>query len=688
MSNEISSATMGLGSSSLIQRLSDQQKLDSKSDLTSQQFFIDQLVQGSSTQLSQASTVMAMFGAGFVANLTRASVMSFASFSEGQILLNTMLRGASNVSAFALESASFATFERGIQNLEKHSSQNSFSKDWARSAINLGSIKFFSGAAAAQNPVLRHLMVDLGMVSGQHLGSQLGVTDRPEGDFSQQMIQAEMTYLPLHFATSLLHSISPGLMASDKSLGLYAHSQNPFFSKFISSQSSKVLRLSPAGGGSESLLGGSVFMSAKSDEFDAKVTLVKIPSPAPESGIVPVVVSPRNAPTAAPSQSTEPAVISKLPVAGDIIDGRYRIEAVLGYGGMGFVFKCTHLGLGKLVAMKVLRPEYSKVPATMERFKIEARAANDIRNPHIIEVTDFGNFGDGSSYFVMEYLNGKALSKVIDTELPVSPQRILKIFTQLAEGLSAAHKAGVIHRDLKPDNIYLIKSGNEDFVKILDFGIAKVANGSKLTMAGSIFGTPHYMSPEQAMGIALDGRSDIYSFGVMLYETISGRMPFDGGAPEEILKKHLEVEPTPLRQIPASSHISPELEAVVMKCLSKNVKLRYQSMDEVILDLTKISQGLPPDALPEMQARTVRRQRLPYYIGSGVALSALLAGVLVSLRSGSTISNQAPDSSSDLSTLPQASVSAPEKAKPPILTKTQVEVLVDPVDAHVFQNGK
>ncbi len=300
------------------------------------------------------------------------------------------------------------------------------------------------------------------------------------------------------------------------------------------------------------------------------------------------------------------------PLIGRTLDGRYRIEKVLGEGGMGLVYSARHAMLNKPLAIKVLKPEVSKDVEVMQRFQQEAQSASGIGNQHIIDISDFGNLPDGSTYFVMEFLDGVSLTSAIEQQHPMPAARVVRIAKQLCEALGAAHERSIVHRDLKPDNVYLVKRGADpDFVKVLDFGIAKVGGASsKLTKAGQVFGTPHYMSPEQCAGANVDRRTDIYALGVMLYEMASGHVPFDADNLMGILTKHMYEKPIPPRELPPPVEVPPNLEAVIMKCLEKSADVRYQSMAELRLDLESIEGGLTPRAVVDAVDRASASQRV------------------------------------------------------------------------------
>ncbi len=292
------------------------------------------------------------------------------------------------------------------------------------------------------------------------------------------------------------------------------------------------------------------------------------------------------------------------PYIGKTIDDRYVVEALLGEGGMGVVYRGRHKIIDKTVAIKVLRPELARTTESTARFLQEAKAASRIGNPHIVDISDFGTLPDGSAYFVMEFLAGRSLADLIANGRPLPLARIITLAKQIAEGLSAAHAAGIVHRDLKPDNVMVLTRGSgsgatgQDFVKILDFGIAKVASdGSRLTKAGSIFGTPQYMAPEQAGGGAVDARTDVYALGIILYEMASGKVPFEGDSSMGVLTQQMHAAPVPLLSRVPAPDVSAGFDAVVLRCLAKKPYERYASMGALLAELEKLEQGKTPDAL-------------------------------------------------------------------------------------------
>ncbi len=308
---------------------------------------------------------------------------------------------------------------------------------------------------------------------------------------------------------------------------------------------------------------------------------------------------PAAAPERAPDSRSTPASDRYL---GCTIDNRYKVESIIGEGGMGVVYRCRHKIIDKRVALKILRADLAREREVTERFLMEAKAASAIADEHIINISDFGQLPDGAAYFVMELLDGTPLSVLTAAGSPLPLGRLLFVAIQLTEGLGAAHQRGIVHRDLKPDNVFLVTKGKQkDFVKILDFGIAKVnkPNKGRLTQAGAVFGTPHYMSPEQAAGAPLDHRSDIYSLGIMLYELATGQVPFDAENFVGILSQQLYEEPVPPRDTPGGAGLSPRLEALILKCLAKAASDRFQSMAELRQELTSLQAELgPPPSSP------------------------------------------------------------------------------------------
>ena len=467
--------------------------------------------------------------------------------------------------------------------------------------------------------------------------------------------------------------------------------------------------------------------SGDEDEDEAQLAATRAPTSEELVGLKVVTIAPgRISYTDAEVTNSQAARLHLDPYLGATIDGRYKVEALLGEGGMGVVYRCVHTIIGKKVAMKVLRSDLARDAEVTERFLNEAKAASSIGNAHIIDISDFGQFPDGAAYFVMEFLNGQPMSKLVGGPQPLGVQRILHLARQIAEGLSAAHAANIVHRDLKPDNIFLVdRGGQRDFVKILDFGIAKVsssAESAKLTRAGAVFGTPHYMSPEQAAGQPVDHRVDIYSFGVILYELASGRLPFDADNFMGILTQHMYKAPIPIRAlVPMPPDVPPGLEAIILKCLSKRPEHRYQSMQEMIREFEKLSAGDVPDAVPEMMARSggfnvpvdyfmkgqmpqpvpampsqrpgTHRGRWPLYAGVAGVLAAIGIVVGIFAKSQSSAALQTPQATLTAEgTLgngvdPSAArVPALARSAAPAVASKQVLLAAVPIDAHVFRD--
>ena len=289
--------------------------------------------------------------------------------------------------------------------------------------------------------------------------------------------------------------------------------------------------------------------------------------------------------------------------------GNYRLDKILGRGGMGTVYSGEHVYIKKPVAVKILHPQFARYPEAVNRFLREARAATSINHANIVDVTDFGVLPDGVVYFVMELLDGKSLEDLIEREGAVELHRALNIANQLCFALEAAHHGGIIHRDLKPDNIMLLqKPGRRDlvkmgvdqtwvtereqyfdFVKILDFGIAKVLKPDELvaeTVQGAVFGTPEYMSPEAARGDDVDHRADVYSVGVIMFDMLCGRPPFEAPQSSEVLQMHINKPPPHPREYAPHREITEAAENVILKAMQKDPDRRYQTMNEFRKDIS------------------------------------------------------------------------------------------------------
>ena len=329
-----------------------------------------------------------------------------------------------------------------------------------------------------------------------------------------------------------------------------------------------------------------------------------------------------------------------VPEIGEVVDGRYKVLARLGTGGMADVFLAEDQQLGRKVALKLLHRRFAEDPGFVERFRREAQAAAGLQHPNVVSVYDRGEY-EGTYYIAMEYLPGPSLKEMIRLGVPMDPVRAIDIVLQILKAARFAHRRGIIHRDLKPHNVMVDDAGH---AKVTDFGIAR-AGASDMTETGSIMGTSHYLSPEQAQGRPVTPASDLYSVGVVLYELLTGRVPFDGDSPVTIALKHVSEPPPPIR--PSNPAVPLELEQVVMWTLNKDPAHRPQDADVLISALEQVRErilaGAPlqqtssfvplPAPLPEREVVPVALEPPPLP-GERNLWPWLLALLLVALLAG------------------------------------------------------
>ena len=398
------------------------------------------------------------------------------------------------------------------------------------------------------------------------------------------------------------------------------------------------------------------------------------------------------------------------PLVGIVLAGRYAVKRRIGEGGMGLVYEGLHRDIDKRVAIKVLRDDLSRRPEVVARFRQEAKSASRIGHENIVDIFDFGETTRGASYFVMEFLEGEDLGNVLGKKATIEAERACDIVLQCCRALSATHAKGIVHRDIKPENIFLTKrDGADDFVKIVDFGIAKMSDietegapGRKLTKTGMIFGTPEYMSPEQAGGRDMDHRVDVYALGIILYECLAGRVPFEGDTFMGILAQHLTEDAPAIDQVNPNAKVSSELELVIRKALAKSPDDRYQNTEELAeaivcaLDgrVSRATRRTPPSALgvPLVNGLDAvpRRKTSPWVWASAALLGV---GVLAWFGLGSFSGSGSEAEASQVPVEQRPVEEAPEvveqKPPPPALEPepafVDVHVLSEPTGARVLR---
>lgn len=294
---------------------------------------------------------------------------------------------------------------------------------------------------------------------------------------------------------------------------------------------------------------------------------------------------------------------------GRVFEGRYQLEAEIGHGSMATVFRATHLTMQQTVAVKVLTELSPGDDSQVGRFTTEVRACSRLKHPNTIRVFDFGRSEEGFLYLAMEFLEGEPLGRLLAREGPLPTARAAGIARQAAKSLGEAHRVGLVHRDLKPDNLFLTEVfGERDFVKVLDFGVAKVlenpSGDEPMTQAGVVLGTPLYLSPEQALGRDLDGRTDLYALGAMLYEMLTGRPPFRAPSPIAVVMKHIHDAVPPFSVANPAVEVPPALETLVLKMLAKDREDRPASAEAFLEALDAALDGAPPPARKEGMAPT------------------------------------------------------------------------------------
>ena len=381
----------------------------------------------------------------------------------------------------------------------------------------------------------------------------------------------------------------------------------------------------------------------------------------------------------------DPSTLSEDKLIGTTIDNRYTVEGRLGEGGMGVVYQARHVTLRKPVAIKVLRKAQEE--SAWKRFIQEAQTASMINHTNVVDLTDFGMI-EGHPYLVMEFLEGETLTEAI-TSGPLPPLRVCRIGAQIARGLQAVHDKGIVHRDLKTDNIFLLeREGRRDVVKIVDFGLAKLDAGQRLTQDGTVVGTAEYISPEQVTGRDTDARSDQYALGCILYEMLTSQLPFDGATTTDVVYKHVYKQPMPPRKVRPEANIPESLEQVIARCMAKKPGDRFEKMTDLETALTAIEQVLVGTSTAKvvLPPPSGRLPRWLLVVGGALLVPMVLGTLYLALRSdgkektggfsvpdlGPLVVTKAAVNLSDLGSpgMPSDAGTKPSGVTPPVQPKT------------------
>jgi serine/threonine-protein kinase len=369
------------------------------------------------------------------------------------------------------------------------------------------------------------------------------------------------------------------------------------------------------------------------------------------------------------------------PLIGTIVDGRYEVIEPIGEGGMGTVYRVRHTTLARPFAMKVLKKTLASDETLAARFLQEAKATAAVKHPQVVAINDFGRLADDRPYFVMEHLGGRTLSQALRIEGSLTPAFAARITERVARAVGAAHEAKIVHRDVKPENVFLLDEVGDD-VRVVDFGASMIVGASRITKTGVVFGTPHYMSPEQATGRVVDQRADIYALGVAMYEMLTGRLPFEADTFMGVITQHMFVLPSPPSAAMREGVELGALDAICMRALEKNPDKRYLTMSAFADDLrTAFQDGAAPPVTHSAPVSEGARARPLVFALAGLALAVAALGVVLAVRTRGAgtdaetpTSPRAAPSASAASAEPalDASIVVPAPLEPAIVTSSSI----------------